>query len=241
MSRGPAVILDAADVPEVCDLVLEVSRNPVVDRMLFALSFRAAMRVCEMAALTVDAILGPRGRVMDEIRITVTKGKRGRVIEMHPDIRDAAEEFMWTYPDKEWFALAPYDGVQMNAPALGAHFKRLYDRIGFIGCTSHTGRATCITELLSHAGRWGGSIWDVKEFAGHKHLSSTAKYLTQSGALPDMVRSLGTNFISKGGKTHGIATKPPRHDRRAKQARVVADPQHAAWMARQLVRSRAQS
>lgn len=240
MSRGPAVILDPAEVPEVRDLVLEVSNYPVMDNLLFALSFRGAMRVCEMAGLTRDAILGPRGRIMDEIRITVTKGNRGRVIEMHPEIRAAAEEFLWTFPHTEWFAMGR-DGEQMRPATLGAHFKRLYDAIGFIGCTSHTGRATCITELLSQAGRCGGSIWDVKEFAGHKHLSSTAKYLRQSGALPDMVRSLGTNFINEGSISHAVVGNPQRRQRRSTQARTARDQQHQGWIARQLVRSRVQS
>lgn len=229
MEYGSAVILDPQEVREVFELIDEVSRMPARDNLLWRLSFRGALRVAEMAQLTVDAMLGSRGEILDQIRIAphMTKGSRGRVIPMHPEIREAFEEFMDVYPDAEWVAISPRDGAQMRPATLAAHFDRMFDAIGQDGCTSHTGRATCITEMARFANLHGGSLRDVQHFAGHKHLETTARYLGISGALPDLVRALGTTSNKEGRLNHGLRRRAQqqRHARTSK----LRQQQHEEW------------
>lgn len=234
MGHGPAVRLEPHEVPLVFDLVEERSLCPVVDGLLFRLSFRGGLRSCEMAGLDRNALIDRRGRIRDEIRITVTKGHSQRTIQMHPDIYPAADRFLWEYPDIDWFAVSPRDGRQQNSGALGARFTRLYEEIGFVGCTSHTGRATCITEMVRRCSEFDCSIFDVMKFAGHKSITSTAKYLAPSEGARDMVRGLGRNH-NRGRNTHeqGRAYQRRHHN----QAEAYAGHrQHQDWMALQFAR-----
>jgi integrase/recombinase XerD len=64
---------------------------------------------------------------------------------------------------------------------------RLYERAGFHGCSSHSGRRTAITQAARRMGAHGCSIVDVKEFAGHAFLSSTLPYVDLSDNARSMV------------------------------------------------------
>ena len=238
MANGPAPILEFGDVPLLFERLEEASRHPVVDRVLMTLGHRGALRVSEIAGLTVDAVLDPRGRLRDEIRISVTKGHVGRTIDMHPEIRDAIERFFWTYPRTGWFAMSPRDGRQMTKAAVGQRIARLYEDLGFIGCTSHTGRATCITELATRCTEFGCSLWEVMQFAGHKHLSSTARYLRPSGRGRDLVHALGSRnpFNPTRRREYGFESTS-RNNRNARSERNLRHRQHEAWMADQFART----
>ena len=52
------------------------------DRLALLLSHWAGMRVCEVAALSRDKVLGPTGAVLEEWRLSSeqTKGSQGRVV-----------------------------------------------------------------------------------------------------------------------------------------------------------------
>jgi integrase len=237
MANGQALTLEPDEVPLLFERVEVVSRNPIVDGLLAKLSFRGALRASEMAGLTLDAVLDPRGRLRDEIRISVTKRREGRTIFMHPEIREAIEQFRWAYPNVEWFAVSSRDGRQMSKAAVGQRLQRLYENLGFIGCTSHSGRATCITEMAQRASEFGCSLWDVKEFAGHKHLSSTARYLRPSERGRDLVNGIGGRnpFNQTRRRENGIE-RITRDNRNAHPNQVLRLRQHEAWMAEQFAR-----
>ena len=57
MRHGPAPTLEFDEVPLVFDLIEEVSPDPVTDGLVFNLSFRAGLRVSEIAHLTL--VSGP--------------------------------------------------------------------------------------------------------------------------------------------------------------------------------------
>jgi integrase/recombinase XerD len=245
MRHGPAPTLEIHEVPLVFDLIEEASPDPVTDAMVFNLSFRAGLRVSEIAHLTLDAFFDPRGRPRDEIYLTITKWNKDRSIFTHPEVQEALDRFMWTYPGRQWVAASPRDGRQMRPSALAMHMKRRFEEFGFVGCTSHSGRATFITELARRANEFGCSLWDVKEIAGHKHLSSTAKYLRPSERGRELVQALGrcanhhNQFNSKGRDNHGF--NPTRgNNRHANPASILRHRQHEAWVAEQFLRTRVQ-
>jgi integrase/recombinase XerD len=59
-------------------------------------------------------------------------------------------------------------------------FKRLYDRLGLKGASSHSGRRTFVTSLAKKIVAAGGSLRDVQQLAGHKSLSTTQRYIEGS-------------------------------------------------------------
>ena len=56
-------------------------------------------------------------------------------------------------------------------------FADLYARLGFDGCSSHSGRRTFITGAAKKIVAAGGSLRDVQELAGHASLQTTQRYI----------------------------------------------------------------
>ncbi len=56
-------------------------------------------------------------------------------------------------------------------------FKDWYDVLGFIGCSSHSGRRTFITNVSKKISFVGGSMRDVQYLAGHSSLQTTQRYI----------------------------------------------------------------
>jgi integrase/recombinase XerD len=194
VSGKSAIILRPEHRDELFEVIPEVSTMPVKDMLIFTLSFFQALRVCEIAQLTVDAMLGPRGDILDHLHIAphMTKGSRGRVIPLHPITKERLADFLDVY-DVPWIAISPRDGGQMRADALARSIERTYDRAGLPGCRSHTGRATCITEMARRANLEGCTLQEVQYFAGHKRLETTASYLGPTGCLANLVASMGSD------------------------------------------------
>jgi integrase/recombinase XerD len=56
-------------------------------------------------------------------------------------------------------------------------FQRWYRHLGFVGCSSHSGRRTFITNAARKISTVGGSLKDVQELAGHANLRTTQRYI----------------------------------------------------------------
>ena len=56
-------------------------------------------------------------------------------------------------------------------------FQRWYSDLGFIGCSSHSGRRTFITNLSKKISLVGRLLRDVQSLVGHKNLQTTQRYI----------------------------------------------------------------
>lgn len=56
-------------------------------------------------------------------------------------------------------------------------FKRWYADLGLLGCSSHSGRRTFITNAAKKISTVGGSLRDVQMLAGHSSLAVTQRYI----------------------------------------------------------------
>ncbi len=56
-------------------------------------------------------------------------------------------------------------------------FHGLYADLGLNGCSSHSGRRTFITRSARIISKFGGSLRDVQELAGHRALTTTERYI----------------------------------------------------------------
>jgi integrase len=68
-------------------------------------------------------------------------------------------------------------GEKLTAGSVVNWFKSFYARLGFEGCTSHSGRRTFITLAARRISKAGGSIRDVQMLAGHRSLRHTQGYI----------------------------------------------------------------
>ncbi len=83
-----------------------------------------------------------------ELQDYAAKKRSGRTIPMHPDIHSLVN----------WF-------------------KALYARLGYSGCSSHSGRRTFITRAAKLIYRAGGSLRDLQQLAGHRSIEQTQVYI----------------------------------------------------------------
>lgn len=151
-------------------------------RVIVLLSARAGLRAAEICGLEFAMILGPNGEVSHTIAVEdrIAKKRHGRKIPMHPEIRTALVALLRRTPDRTGTIIKSKKGGQMLPNSLVNWFKTLYLEVGFIGCSSHTGRRTFLTELSRRTHEAGASLRDVQLLAGHSSISTTERYLDGS-------------------------------------------------------------
>lgn len=152
------------------------------DRAMFIASIKAGLRAKEIAGLKWRMVTDSDGNVGDVIALenSASKGKGGgRVVPMHPQLREAlielAAEAFSTEGDAPVFTSER--GGHMTAKGIGQHFQRVYEALGMTGCSSHSGRRTFITNAAKKVSEVGGSLRDVQELAGHASLQTTQRYI----------------------------------------------------------------
>ncbi|MFM9938756.1 MAG: tyrosine-type recombinase/integrase [Hyphomicrobiaceae bacterium] len=148
------------------------------------LAARAGLRACEIARLTWGMVLDPTGKVapMIEVRSSISKRGSGRRVPMHSDLRRAL---------KAWHSRQPaerlaYDAVivpslrgggPMRANSIVNWFVVKCREAGLVGCSSHSGRRTFITNAARRAHWAGASLRDVQVLAGHRSIETTQGYI----------------------------------------------------------------
>lgn len=159
---------------------LSTTRHSARDRVMFLLSAKAGLRAKEIAGLTWGMVTDSSGQVGDAIHLEdrATKRASGRVIPMNRELRHALIE-LHTRGIRGNDAPVIYSerGVGMSANTVAAWFGRLFQRLGFLGCSSHSGRRTFVTCAAKKVSLAGGSLRDVQEMAGHRSLQMTARYI----------------------------------------------------------------
>lgn len=68
-------------------------------------------------------------------------------------------------------------GYKFDRFKVAVFFWRLYKRLGFYKCSSHSGRRTFITDTARKITKAGGSLRDIQEMVGHRSLQTTQSYI----------------------------------------------------------------
>jgi integrase/recombinase XerD len=159
---------------------IDTTRRPTRNRVIFLLSTKAGLRAKEIAALTWSMVLTATGEVADQIALesVAAKGSSGRTIPMNKSLRAALNELAHLYEVKqaEWVVTSERS-PSMSAQSVVNLFQRWYRDVGLVGCSSHSGRRTFITNLSRNITRVGGSLRDVQMLAGHRNLQTTQRYI----------------------------------------------------------------
>jgi integrase/recombinase XerD len=161
---------------------LDSRRYPLRDRVMFLLSIKSGLRAHEIASITWGMVTDAEGQIAEFIALEnrASKGKSGRIIPMHPDLKTALIALQQERGD-----LARYDmpvsfserDRGLSTGGVTVWFHRLYTSLGMIGCSSHSGRRTFITRAARKISEVGGSLRDVQQLAGHANLGTTARYI----------------------------------------------------------------
>jgi integrase len=160
---------------------LSKTRYPIRNRVIFLLSVKAGLRAKEIACLSWEMLTDAEGKIGESIHLLnqASKGKSGRVIPLNKELQSALIELRsWNSRLKpSTFVIATERSNRTSAAAITNLFGIWYSDLGFIGCSSHSGRRTAITSWARRISAVGGSLRDVQLLAGHSALTTTQRYI----------------------------------------------------------------
>jgi integrase/recombinase XerD len=174
-----AKVLTAGQVKAVLGYLGE-TRNPLRNRVMFLLSMKAGLRAAEIAGVTWGMVMTADGQIGDALDLEdgVAKMRSGRLVPLSRDLRAALIDLYQYRPRRPDQAIIHSErGSRMSAGSVVRWFHDLYSRLGFTGCSSHSGRRTFITQGARRISAVGGSLRDIMELAGHRSLQTTSRYI----------------------------------------------------------------
>ena len=164
---------------------LSKTRYPIRNRVIFLLSIRAGLRAKEIACLSWEMVSDAEGKIGSSIHLVnrASKGRSGRIIPLNKELQSALFELRsWNSRFKPSpFVIATERAIKTTPAAIANLFSNWYSELGFMGCSSHSGRRTAITAWARRISTVGGSLRDVQILAGHSALTTTQRYIEGSG------------------------------------------------------------
>lgn len=162
-------------------------RNALRNQVIFLLSVKAGLRAKEIASLRWEMVLDAGSTLSNDLalRDEASKGKSGRRIPLNKELRTKIGELLdERRHDPEFtpgeYVIATERSRRTNAQAIVNMFRHWYRDLGLIGCSSHSGRRTFITNAARKITTVGGSLRDVQYLAGHSSLQTTERYIEHS-------------------------------------------------------------
>lgn len=160
-------------------------RNGLRNKVVLYLSVRAGLRAKEIAELKWTMVLGADGEVGFHINLTnqASKGQSGRTIPINKELKALVadlyefEKMQHGFDTASSYVIRTERGNKTTAQVIVNQFYRWYHELGLVGCSSHSGRRTFITNAARKISTVGGSIRDVQILAGHSSLGTTQKYI----------------------------------------------------------------
>jgi len=193
MLTRQAKVLSKAQVQTLL-IFLSQTRSPERNLVIALLSFRAGLRAKEIASLTWGMVTDSHGKLGDTINLinSAAKGNSGGSIPMAKELQLALLEWrtITKAPESHQRIITTERSQATTSQVIVNLFADWYRRLGFDGCSSHSGRRTFITNMARNISRYGGSLRDVQALARHGSLAMTQRYIEQnSDAMKKVVES----------------------------------------------------
>ena len=178
MAGKQAKILSDTDVQDLL-VYASTSRYPHRNTVIVLLSVKAGLRAGEIAKLTWEMVLDPRGEVgtIIELRDHAAKKQSGRLIPIHRDLRHALIEWRSMTGSTGPVIKSERGCGGMRPISIVMWFGAAYRALDLNGCSSHSGRRTFITRAARVVHKAGGSLRDVQILAGHRSIQTTQRYI----------------------------------------------------------------
>ncbi len=176
MLRKRAKILSDDNIRDLLAFA-DCTRHPIRNRVIVLLSVKAGLRAGEIASLTWSMVTDATGEIGTVIALEdrVAKRKSGRVIPLHPILRDAL--MMLRRMTSGDGPVIPSERGPMTPASIVNWFTTAFRTIGVTGCSSHSGRRTFVTRAARLVEKAGGSLRDVQILAGHRSIVTTQRYI----------------------------------------------------------------
>jgi integrase len=169
------------------------TRYSARNRVILLLSVNAGLRAKEIAGLGWTMVTSADGQISRAIHLHngASKGRSGRTIPMHTELRFALQELLeQAQPKPDHFVIRTERSKRTSAQVMVNLFARWYEVLGFNGCSSHSGRRTFITNAARKISTVDGSLRDIQILDGHANLRTTQKYIEPNAAAQTKVVQL---------------------------------------------------
>lgn len=179
-------------------LYLKKGRHGLRNQTVFLLSVKSGLRAKEIAMLTWSMVLAADRSISSSIHLPnkSSKGKSGRVIPLHSEIKENFVSLLGDYANDSSFDPLKTRIIQTqrsnstSPQAIVNMFQNWYKQLSLVGCSSHSGRRTFITQTARKIHLVGGSLRDVQIMAGHASLQTTQRYIEADSACQQKVVSM---------------------------------------------------
>jgi integrase/recombinase XerD len=169
-----AKTLNAAEFKRVL-AVTKAGKHAQRNELAFLLSFYAGLRVKEIASLKYSDVFCEDGSVKSIVLLAAaqTKGSESRVVVLNEKLKKALAVYYSASVLRTLPLIRSQKGKAFSANSLCQLFLRIYKEAAIDAASSHSGRRTFITNLAHK----GVSAKVLMTLAGHKHLSTTQRYI----------------------------------------------------------------
>ena len=179
-----AKTLSRTQVKMISDYLL-TNRYGIRDQTIFYFSMKAGLRAKEIAHLKWAMVMNSDGSVGDYLNLpnSSSKGKSGRIVPLNKDLRKNLQVMLEQHRLVHDFdptaasIVCTERSKTTSSQAIVNMFQRWYQRLGIVGCSSHSGRRTFITETAKRISTVGGSLRDIQMMVGHSSLQTTQRYI----------------------------------------------------------------
>jgi integrase/recombinase XerD len=155
-------------------------RHAARNRLMLLMTHLAAMRIGEVVVVRVSDVITEDMKPKTEIRLSAqqTKGKRARTVFVSTRLQREITKYLRAsntgYSERSLFSTQKSHAFTANTAT--QLLQRIYARAGLVGATSHSGRRSYLTKLADK----GVSVFVLAQLAGHRHISTTQRYVSVS-------------------------------------------------------------
>ena len=164
---------------------LRNQRNGLRDETIFLLSVKSGLRSKEISLLGWKMVSKSDRTIDDYINLpnSSSKGNGGRIIPLHKDIKENLKLMLedhrgqYEFDQNKSFIVRTERSPFTTSQIIVNMFQKWYGKLGLLGCSSHSGRRTFITETSKRISLVGGSLKDIQMMVGHSSLQTTQRYI----------------------------------------------------------------
>ena len=177
-----AKVLTDKELNKVLD-VISLYEHAERNRAMVLMTHLCGLRVCELANLRVSDVVNENGEIRDLLYLdaTQTKGSEVRRVFVGKRAKSALKRYLQSNTSvlQRTFLFNTQKSKRFNTNALTQLVKRLYERVGIVGASSHSGRRTFIIKLATS----GVSVRVIAEAVGHSSIATTQRYIDVTDEL----------------------------------------------------------
>ena len=179
-----AKTLNRTQIEMISEALLK-NRYGLRDQTIFYFSAKCGLRAKEIAHLKWSMVMESDGSVGDYLYLpnSSSKGKSGRNVPLNKDLKTNLIKLLEEHQTNKDFnpsksSIIKTERAKATSPqSIVNMFQRWYSRLGLVGCSSHSGRRTFITQTSKKIPVVGGSLRDVQMMVGHSSLQTTQRYI----------------------------------------------------------------